>query len=172
MINTAANFLERLYPHQNRITACGLGEARDFQAAFPAVTYRQIEANARLPFGDGSFDIVTSNAVLEHVGSEENQRRFIAELCRVGRAVFISVPNRNFPVEHHTGIPLLHWGDASFAKACAIAGKSEWARPENLILLSKHRLSGLLPRSRGWTVGYTGLRLGPFSSNLFAVSAG
>ena len=74
-----ANALERRYPYSEQITAVGLGAAEGFRAAFPRVTYRQIEPNRSLPFADQSFDIVTSNAVLEHTGSLENQRRLIME---------------------------------------------------------------------------------------------
>jgi len=65
--------LERSYTFQENITACGIGSGLTFKAAFPLVRYRQIEPNARLPFDDASFDIASSNAVLEHVGSFENQ---------------------------------------------------------------------------------------------------
>ena len=102
VVNAGANFLERSYPHQGKITACGLGAGTEFQIAFPAVSYVRIEPNGRLPFDDGSFEIATSNAVLEHVGSAQNQRFFVSELCRVAARVFISVPNRLFPIEHHT----------------------------------------------------------------------
>ena len=57
-----------------------------------------------------SFDVVHSSAVLEHVGSSENQKQFIAELVRVAkRAVFLTTPNRWFPVEFHSVLPLVHW---------------------------------------------------------------
>src|SRR5215469_16300383 len=85
VIGAAANVLERRYPFPDRITAAGLGPGVDFQRAFPRVNYRRIIANQPLPFADASFEIVTSNAVLEHVGSAESQRRFLAELRRVGR---------------------------------------------------------------------------------------
>ena len=55
------------------------------------------------------FDVVFSNAVLEHVGARERQRRFVGEALRVGRSVFITTPNRRFPVEVHTRLPLVHW---------------------------------------------------------------
>jgi hypothetical protein len=137
-------------------------------SAAPLVRYVQIEPNVRLPFGDNTFDIATSNAVLEHVGSLENQSFFLHELCRVARRVFISVPNRFFPVEHHTALPIAHYRNDTFRIACRIAGKSEWAREENLILMTRKRLWQLAaPIGRSVAVGYTGLPLGPFSSNLY-----
>jgi hypothetical protein len=167
IVTAGANAIERKYPYPHQITAAGLGEADDFRAAFPAVTYVQIEPNRPLSFGDKAFDIATSNAVLEHVGSRSDQLRFIAEMLRIARKVFITVPNRYFPVEHHTAIPLMHFSDFTFTAACDWLGKSEWADESNLILMSRHRLLDLVPAGGTAAVGYTGLSLGPFSSNLF-----
>jgi hypothetical protein len=170
VINDGANVLERAYLHQDKITACGIGEGGDFQAAFPEVDYVRIEPNARLPFDDDSFEIATSNAVLEHVGSFGHQALFVHELCRVARRVFISVPNRYFPIEHHTALPLVHFEDNLFRMACRITGKSEWTKEENLILMTRSRLWRLAaPIKKNAAVGYTGLRLGPLSSNLYLV---
>ncbi len=167
VVNDAANVLERGYPHQDRITAVGLGEGRDFVRAYPQASYVRVEPNRPLPFCDNSFEIATSNAVLEHVGSEEYQKRFIRELLRVARKVFVSVPNRYFPVEHHTAIPLLHFCDPVFRIACDWLGKDEWSRNENLILMSRGRLSALCPDGSDPAIGYTGLTCGWFSSNLY-----
>ncbi len=164
VVNDAANMLERSYPHPERITALGLGGGEDFRAAFPATTYRRIEPNQPLPFADQSFAIATSNAVLEHVGSTERQVFFVRELSRVARKVFITVPHRFFPIEHHTAMPLLHFTDATFAWACAVFGKSEWADEKNLILMSRRRLAALAPAAA--RIASTGLWLGPLSSNL------
>jgi hypothetical protein len=167
VLNDAANFLERLYPCPKQITACGLGEAREFQAAFPLVKYQQIKLDEALPFADESFDLAISNAVLEHAGSREKQVRFVRQMVRVARRVFITAPNRFFPIEHHTLIPLAHWTDASFRIACALAGKQKWCRQDELILMSPRRLVSLVPPGLPSRVGFTGLRLGPFSSNLY-----
>ena len=168
VVGESPNLLERMYPHRERITALGLGSAESFQAEFPEVEYRQVEPNSPLPFPDRSFAIATSNAVLEHVGSVDNQRRFVAELMRVARQVFITVPHRFFPVEHHTAIPLLHYFDSTFAAACRLAGKAEWGEQRNLILMSRGRLRRIWPQNDAVKVGFTGIRLGPFSSNLYA----
>jgi len=167
VISDGANVLERRYPNQQRLTAVGLGTAREFRATFPGVTYRQVAADEALPFSDKSFDIAASNAVLEHVGSPANQRRFVGELMRVGKRIFITVPHRLFPVEHHTGVPFLHWTDSGFALLCKLLGKEDWSRPENLILMSRRRLRASCPLDARITIGTTGIPLGPWSSNLY-----
>jgi SAM-dependent methyltransferase len=167
VVNDAANMLERKYPYQARITAAGLGEGGAFHAAFPEVAYRRIEPNRPLPFAGKAFDIAVSNAVLEHVGSEQHQVAFVRELVRVAKKVFISVPNRYFPVEHHTAIPLLHFWPSTFELACKHLGKAEWTDEANLILMSRKRLASLVPGGIVPMIGQTGIPLGPFSSNLF-----
>lgn len=167
VLRDEANMLERSHAWPEAITAVGLGEARAFQAAFPAVRYQRIAAGMPLPFADGAFDIAVSNAVLEHVGSAAAQRAFLAELFRVGRRVFVTVPNRFFPIEHHTAIPLAHWSDRTFPPVCRALGKPKWGEAEALILMSRRRLAGLCPPGRVVQIGTTGLRLGVFSSNLY-----
>src|SRR6478752_8315127 len=93
------NFFEARYPWPERITAVGHTELDRFAAAFPHVT--AVRADGReLPFADGAFDIGFTNAVVEHVGGgREGQRQFVGELCRVAQRVFVTTPNRWFPLE-------------------------------------------------------------------------
>lgn len=167
VLEEGANVLERRYPHPEAIVACGLGEATEFRAAFPAVTYRQIEAGKPLPFADDSFGIATCNAVLEHVGGAAARRVLVDELMRVAPVVFCTVPNRFFPVEHHTAIPLMHFFDTSWKLACRLLGKDKWASSDLLDLMSAKKLQASF--SGRATVGHTGIPLGPFSSNLYAL---
>ena len=168
VVTDAANVLERCYPYPKDIVAAGLGGGEAFRMAYPGVRYVRITANERLPFADGSFRFAVSNAVLEHVGSVPDQERFLRELLRVAEEVFVTVPNRFFPIEHQTAIPLAHFSSPSFRLACLLR-KEEWAQPENLILMSRRSLEALVPAEAAAraTFGYTALRLGPFSSNLF-----
>ena len=103
------NFFEALYPWPERITAVGNTGLDRFRSAFPAVT--AVVADGReLPFADGAFELGFSNAVVEHVaGGREGQRAFVHELCRVAQRVFVTTPNRFFPLEVHTLLPFAHW---------------------------------------------------------------
>jgi SAM-dependent methyltransferase len=103
------NFFEALYPWPERIVGVGHTELDRFAAAFPSV--RAVRADGRdLPFADDAFDIGFSNAVVEHVaGGRDGQRQFVHELCRVSKRVFVTTPNRWFPLEVHTLRPFVHW---------------------------------------------------------------
>lgn len=61
-----------------------------------------------LPFGDGAFDIVFSNSLIEHL-PPARQTMLAAEIRRVGRSYFVETPNFWFPVEPHFWAPFFHW---------------------------------------------------------------
>ena len=140
---TTHNLLEERYPWPERLTALGLHDGARFRKRYPRIAYVQGDACA-LPFPDGSFDVVHSNAVIEHVGGRDRQEALVREALRVGRRVFVTTPNRWFPIEVHTKLPLVHWLPASVAgKAYDLAGRS-WAR-ENY-LLGPSDLRSLFPQ--------------------------
>jgi hypothetical protein len=164
--NDASNFLEKLYPHQQMITCAGLGDGQAVTQAFPRASFRQIEPGRPLPFGDRAFDIAYSNAVLEHVGGRDERHSFVSEALRVARNVFIAVPNRWFPVEHHTSLPFLHYAPDLFRRALRGTKLDYWTHPANLDFLSKRLLLTECRDFPPTRVVATGLPLGPFSSNL------
>jgi SAM-dependent methyltransferase len=147
------NFFEELYPWPERITALGLHDGAGFRARYPHIPYVQGDACA-LPFEDGSFDLVFSNAVIEHVGGRDRQRRLVSEAIRVGGRVFITTPNRRFPVEVHTRLPLVHWlPDAVSRRVYDITGREIGAEVD---LLTKRSLAQLFPgRVRVVSLGLT-----------------
>jgi SAM-dependent methyltransferase len=126
------NYFEEHYRWPGQITALGLHDGALFRTRYPAVTYVQGDACA-LPFPDGAFDIVFSNAVIEHVGGPDRQRAFVREALRVGRRVFLTTPNRWFPLEVHTRLPLVHWLPAPVSdRVYGVVGKS-YARENHLL---------------------------------------
>jgi SAM-dependent methyltransferase len=152
------NFLEKHYPQTEQITALCLEtpesylharKEADFQVPKEAIALKKKQASKRypqleivtydgktFPFTDKSFDICWSNAVLEHVGEEPEQITFLKEIKRVASRAFITTPNRYFPVEVHTRIPLLHFLPKKvFDRILHLIGKG-WAADEYMYLLS------------------------------------
>lgn len=152
------NFLEKHYPHTEKITALCLEtpeaylHARkdiNFQVPEEAIALKNKQASKRypqleivtydgnnFPFKDKYFDICWSNAVLEHVGDVDEQIFFLKEIKRVSKQAFITTPNKYFPVEVHTRIPLLHFLPKKvFDRFLHFIGKG-WAADEYMYLLS------------------------------------
>jgi len=137
------NFLEKHYPHPENITALGIDTANEFPRRYPKV--KVVTYNGReFPFADKQFDIVWSNAVIEHVGDFPKQVFFLREMLRVGRVVYFTTPNRYFPIEVHTRLPLVHWlPKKHFERIARLLGKG-WATGEYMFLLSRKRLDEII----------------------------
>jgi SAM-dependent methyltransferase len=144
-----ANFFEALYPYKHKLTATSIEDASYLESEYPGVRFVQTDGD-RLPFGDKAFDVVVSFAVLEHVGDRERQRRFLAELMRVGRRLFLTTPNRWHPIEFHTIVPFIHWLPQKLHQAILRRiGLRVWAETSALNLVTKKDIAGLLPANSG-----------------------
>lgn len=60
-------------------------------------------------FADGSFDLVFSNSVIEHLYTWENQQKMAKEAMRVGKKYFVQTPNRHFFMEAHYALPFVQY---------------------------------------------------------------
>lgn len=162
-----SNYFEQMYPHPENLTCVGTEDGSHLAQRYPGLSYRQVRPGDPLPFRDAEFDIVFSNAVLEHVGSRRAQAAFARELCRVGRSFFITTPNRWFPVEHHTGLPLLHYLPASvFRGVLRRTRYRHWAEEANLNILTARDLAALFPPDVA--VEVRSVRVAGVPSNLIA----
>lgn len=167
-----SNTFEKLYPHKDKLVCAGIEDARHLEKEFPGVAFRRLEPSRPLPFEDNEFDLVFSNAVVEHAGDAHRQRTFILEACRVGKRVFIATPNRWFPVEHHTGVPFLHYfPKLLYRRMIGLTALKYWSHEENLNLLTERELAALFPRYCPIRVEQVGVGFSPFKSNLVAYSA-
>lgn len=60
-------------------------------------------------YGDGAFDVVYSNSVIEHLFTKENQEKMAKEVRRVGRNYYVQTPNYYFPIEPHWLFPFFQF---------------------------------------------------------------
>lgn len=166
----SSNYVEAWYPHKNRITACGIDDAFFLETLYPGLTFVPADG-LDLPFADASFDVVHSSAVLEHVGAYANQVRLIRECARVARkGIFLTTPNRWFPVEFHTVLPLVHWlPKPAFRALMRRTGRSFFAEESHLNLMSAadlRRAAGEALRGSGFTATISTVTLSGWPSNL------
>ena len=138
----ADNYLEKHYSYPENITTLTLDDPTPLMIRYPKV--RVVRGDGRkLPFADSEFDIAFSNAVIEHVGSTSDQRLFLSELVRVSKRGFITTPNKSFPIEVHTRVPILHFlPKRHFDRFLTWIGKS-WATGDYMNLLTKRELEKL-----------------------------
>jgi SAM-dependent methyltransferase len=84
-----------------------------------------LDETGRVPFPDSYFDIVFCSSVIEHVTVDKEavdsyqatdqfvreafkrQREFAKEIQRIGRRYFVQTPNKYFPIESHTWLPVI-----------------------------------------------------------------
>ena len=163
----ASNYFELLYPFKDNIVAAGLDDAAFLEAMFPGLRF--VKASVlHLPFRDRAFDLVHSSAVLEHVGSIENQTKMIIECLRVARrGVCLTTPNRWFPVELHTQLPLVHWlPKPAFRGILKLLGYKFFAEERNLNLMSRADLLRIVRQLDGWEFQIVSPQLLGFDTNL------
>jgi SAM-dependent methyltransferase len=158
-------FLETFRFPDNCYTGLGVEDLSAVQALHPGkklVTY----SGDYFPFEDKEFDWVFSNAVIEHVGDDAAQLRFVNEMLRVSKNVFFTTPNKFFPVESHTNALFLHWLPGNIFYDWCAKNSPYWNR-KNLYLFGRSRLDSLMKQSSakhyeivsnrlfGWPMTYT-----------------
>ena len=96
----------------------------------------------KMDFEENEFEIVFSSATIEHVGSFQEQLKFISECKRVAsKFVIITTPNRYYPIDFHTKLPFLHMFPKKIHRAALkFFGDNFFSQEKNLNLLSKREI--------------------------------
>ena len=140
------------------------------------------DARSMPQFGNGQFDIVFSNSVIEHVGDWNQQWRMANEVRRIGKRFFVQTPNRYFPIEPHFLVPGFQFLPVRVRVAMVRRWKLGWwpripdkieARKEveSIQLLTKGELQKLFPESRIGVERFFGLSKSFFAYSGFPASA-
>jgi len=98
------------YPWKSNLSVINISSQhiQNIQKKYPESDAKVADA-CNLPWSDNYFDIVYSNAVIEHVGNFDKQKQMAFEIMRVGRKWFVSTPNRWYPFEFHMRLPFVTW---------------------------------------------------------------
>jgi SAM-dependent methyltransferase len=140
-----SNVFEALYPYPRRLVALGREELRAVRTKQPGICLVRGDG-CYLPFKTRSFDIAVSHATVEHAGHRSAQAAFVGELLRVAGRCFVTTPNRWFPLELHTFVPLLHYLPAPLhRRILRRLGLRFYADEANLNLLTRSELRRLFP---------------------------
>lgn len=83
-----------------------------------------LDESGEVPYPDQFFDVVYCSSVIEHVTvtkeqvwnrkiafeqiAQQHQKKFAAEIMRVGKQYFVQTPSRTFPIESHSWLPLIN----------------------------------------------------------------
>ena len=119
---------------------------------------------------DFSSDLVVSNATIEHVGNTLNQKKMLENIIKLTKKIFvITTPNKFYPIELHTKIPLIHWFPKSiYQKILKFLGLSFYANEENLNLLTVDELKKILNSQKiAYEIKF--LKLFFFKSNIIII---
>lgn len=139
------SFFSALYPWPERVVVVDLrcSALQQLRHSTPV-----LGDALRLPFADAAYDIVWSNAVIEHVGDFSLQRRFAHEIRRVGQGYFLATPWKGFPIELHYKLPLYQFVPKQVQKWLIRRldiGWREKGRWEDINLLWHRQLVQLFP---------------------------
>ena len=135
-------FLENIKDNQN-VTCLSNQDCRILQKKYKNIKNIVIGDARNTMLKENSFEIVHSNATIEHVGSFENQISFVKEMLRISKeSVFIQTPNRFYPIDFHTILPFIHWLPKKIhRKILKFLKKDFYAKEENLNLLTAKELN-------------------------------
>ena len=135
------NYLIKKYPYKRSITCLSNQTLSLIKKKFPQI--KTIKGDGRkTKLKNNKFDVVHSNATIEHVGNFNNQIKFVKETLRISKKyIFITTPNRNFFFDLHTLIPIIHWFPKKIHRLILKKiGHNFLSKEENLNLLNNEDL--------------------------------
>jgi hypothetical protein len=135
------NYLVKKYPYKRSITCLSNQTLSLIKKKFPQI--KTIKSDGReTKLKNNKFDIVHSNATIEHVGNFNDQIKFVKETLRISKKyIFITTPNRNFFFDLHTIIPIIHWFPKKIHRLILKKiGHNFLSKEENLNLLNNEDL--------------------------------
>jgi hypothetical protein len=94
-------------------------------------------------------DVVVSSATIEHVGNDQKKLKMINNIATLTKKIFfITTPNRLYPIDFHTKIPIIHLLNKKIHRfLLRMLGFDFLSKEENLDLLYEKDVARLLKKS-------------------------
>ena len=141
------SYLSKYYPYPHNIVIADIFEEPMKRGVEKngLKGYRVIPAEGPLPFEDREFRAVWCNSVIEHVTvprdilgeisnkdfylqAEAHQKEFAKEISRISQAYFVQTPNKHFPIESHSIMPLVAYFSHRSRYRLSQATKRFWVK--------------------------------------------
>ena len=141
IVSMSENMFLKKFRHHKKLSCLSNQDLSPIKKKFNNFSYYLGNAK-KMHFCDNKFDIVHSNATIEHVGSDKYQIQFIRECLRVSKnKIFISTPYKYFPIDFHSKIPFLHYFPHSFySYILKLLGENFFRFKKNLNLISYQKI--------------------------------
>lgn len=164
------NYLIKKYPYKNRITCLSNQTFSNIKKKIPQINTIKGDGR-RIRLKDNRFDVVYSNATIEHVGNFSNQIKFVKEALRISKKyVFITTPNRNFFLDLHTLIPIVHWFPKRIHRIILkMVGHNFLSKEKNLNLLNSNSLQKICKIIKIDNYTIDNIKVFGFKSNLILI---
>jgi len=143
---------------------------------YPNIKSAQGDARKLTQYNDGSFDVVFSNSVIEHLYTKKNQKKMADEIQRVGRYHFVQTPNKYFIIEPHYLLPWFQFLPKSLRyfilTRTPLSRLKKWDKAhakqylEEIRLISCQEMKELFPESKIYVERFMGLRKSFTAHNL------
>lgn len=174
-INQDSNPFVKFFLKKKRdnIYGCGVDNPENVMKNYKELKYKRIKPYTKLPYKKNFFSLSISHAVFEHIGNETKKKFYLSELIRISDNVFISIPNRYFPIEHHSNIPMLGYLPSKLIyKILSFFNYNLFKNEKNLTFNSKSKFFKIATKLKkkyniDFHLGYTGLKFGIFSSHFY-----
>ena len=164
------NYLIKKYPYKKCITCLSNQTLSLIKKKFPQINTIKGDGR-RTKLKNNKFDVVHSNATIEHVGNFNNQMKFVKEALRISKKyVFITTPNRNFFLDLHTAIPIIHWLPKKIHRIILkMVGHNFLSKEKNLNLLNSTDLKKICKKIKIDNYIIDNIKIFGFKSNLILI---
>jgi hypothetical protein len=103
------NYFEKWFMLPNKLTCFGVkSDFSKFRKEYPKFELIEFDGE-HYPVFEKKFDFAFSNAVIEHIGNFTKQVKWLSEIKKITKLLFITTPNRWLPFETHSMTFFFHW---------------------------------------------------------------